>query len=55
MGVSDTVARVNEAATNEGDDSESIRWKRTPGGVAKTQREDEAIGQVLTGREQAMR
>ena len=47
MSVSDTVASVNEAAMNEGDDSESNRWKRTPGGVAKTQREDEAMGQVF--------
>ena len=41
------VASVNETATNEDDDSESIRWKRTPGGVAKMQKEDEAIAQVL--------
>ena len=44
---SETVASVNETATNEDDDSESIRWKRMPGGVAKTQREDEAIAQVF--------
>ena len=44
---SEVIASVNETATNEDDDSESIRWKITPGGVAKTQREDEAIAQVF--------
>ena len=35
-----------DTATNEDDDSESIRWKRTPGGVLKMQKEVEAIAQV---------
>ena len=46
-GGSEIVASVNDTATNEDDGSESIRWKRTPGGVAKTQREDEAIALVF--------
>ena len=46
-GGSELVASVNETATNEDNDSESIRWKRTPGGVAKMQKEDEAICQVF--------
>ena len=47
MSVPETVTSANETATNEYDDSESIRWKRTPGGVAKMQKEDEAIAQVF--------
>ena len=47
LGVPKTVASVNETATNEDDDSESIRWKRTPGEVVKMQKEDEAIAQGL--------
>ena len=43
----ETVASVNETTTNEEVESESIRWKQTPGGVVKTQREDEAISQVF--------
>ena len=40
MSVPETAASVNEKATNEDNDSKWIRWKRTPGGVANTQRED---------------
>ena len=35
MSVSETVASFNVTAANGDDDSESIQWKRTPGGVAK--------------------
>ena len=47
MSVPETAASVNEKATNEDNDSKWIRWKRTLGGVANTQREDEAIAQVF--------
>ena len=47
MCIPETVASVNETATNGDNDSESIRWKRTPGGVAKVQEEDESIAQVF--------
>ena len=47
MSVPETVASVNETATNKGEESESIRWKRTTGGVVKLQKEDEAIAQVF--------
>ena len=47
MSVPQIVAIVKETATNEDDDSELIRWKRAPGGVAKMQKEDEAIAQVF--------
>ena len=46
-GGSEIVPSVNEKATNKDEDSEAIGWKRMPGGVAKTQREDEAIAQVF--------
>ena len=47
MSVPQIVAIVNETATNEDDDSKLIRWKRVPSGVAKMQKEYEAIAQVL--------
>ena len=47
MSAPETVASVTETATNEDDDSELIRWKQTPGGVLKMQKEDEAIAQVF--------
>ena len=47
MSSPETVASFIETATNEEDDSESIRWKQTPGGVAKMQKEEEAIAQVF--------
>ena len=46
-GGSEIVASVNETVTKGDDESESMRWKRTPGGVAKMQIEDEAIAQVF--------
>ena len=51
-GKMETVARVNETATNTDKDSETIRWKRTPAEIAKMQKEDEAFAQVFhwTGR-----
>ena len=39
--------KCQKTATNEDGDSEPIRWKITPGGVAKMQKEDEAIAQVF--------
>ena len=47
MKVPKAVASVNETATKEEDDSESIRWKRMPGGVVKMPKQAEAIAQVF--------
>ena len=46
MGVPETVASVNETATIEYVDSDSIRWKRTSGGIVKMQKEEEATPQI---------
>ena len=52
MSVPETVASVNETGENEVDDSESIRWKLTPAGIANMQKGDEAIAHFfyLAGR-----
>ena len=47
MKVPEAVASVIKTAANEEDDSDSIRWKRTPGGKVKMHKEDEAITQVF--------
>ena len=46
-GKSEKVARLHETATNTDKDSETIRRNRTPAEIAKMQKEDEAIAQVI--------